>query len=93
MATYRSEVVRSATGYIIHLRFIESIIYVTDPLDQIIDKLKGQTVLIVKTVSGDEHRILLETILDDDNDGFSTVEDLAKAIIDKWSWLNSVGRK
>lgn len=88
---YRPDVVYTETNDIVHLKFIESIALKTDKAgdeDLVIDRLKGETFILIKTVSGAEYSVSIEKarILTDDQT--STQDELATAIYNKWVKLH-----
>ena len=91
MSVYRPDVVYTESMDIVHLKFVESMAPRSDKAgseDLVIDKLKGDSVLLIRTVSGAEHSVSIERarILADDNT--STQDELMTAIYNKWVKLH-----
>lgn len=92
MTVYRHDVVWSRQGEIIHLKFVESLAYKfnhADKAENVVDKLRGHTILLVRTVSGKEYELSLESVLLHEKDTTSTPGEMANAITAKWAKLNS----
>ena len=89
---YVHDVVHTDTGEIIALRHVESFLFGKDSEDEIINKLKGDVVIEVRTISGFEYRIYalkayakIQGLKDPLKNG--AAELIAQAIYDRWIWL------
>ena len=74
-------------GDIVLLKFIESI-QVREDEELIVDKLKGDVVLSVRTISGKEHLVSMKTLWETLGGGTLHGKELAIAVCEKWLWIN-----
>ena len=91
MTVYRLDVVYTETNDIVHLKFIESIALKTDKAedeDLVIDRLKGDTFILIRTVSGAEYSVSIERARTLTADETITQDELATAIYNKWLKLH-----
>jgi len=92
MATYPRDFIRATSGIVVHLRFVESVVYkrrLAEQEEQVVDILKGNTILIMRSISGVDHEICIENILSEEEDTESTPQEMANAICARWVKLNS----
>lgn len=94
MTIYRHDIIWAVSGHVVHLRYVESIIYKAlhegiSEEEKLIDKLAGRSILIIRSGSGKEYEISLEQTLTDNSDTVSTTNEMALAIVHKWSSLKS----
>jgi len=89
---YVHDVVHTDTGEIIALRHVESFLFGKDSEDEMINKLKGDVVIEVRTISGAEYRIYalkayakIHGLKDSLKSGAAEI--IAQAIYDRWIWL------
>jgi len=74
------------TGEVILLKFVESM-RLRNEEDEIIDKLKGDVSFVVRTISGREYIVSMNTVHGQIG-GAVKGEHLAAAIYDKWMWIH-----
>lgn len=87
MAVYNSHSIMTVGGDIVLLKFIESI-QVREDEELIVDKLKGDVVLSVRTISGKEHLVSMKTLWETLGGGTLHGKELAIAVCEKWLWIN-----
>lgn len=89
MAGYPFETVSSITGEKVHLKFVESFREVRSEEDIIIDKLKGDVGVIIRTVSGAEYTLSMNSIKSVVSDK-ATYNEAFNALAERWSMINSI---
>ncbi len=89
MADYYPSIVYTDVNSVVHLKFVESMAFRSDSKDVVIDKLRGDTILLVRTVSGTEYSVSMIYTLNQLNDTKSTQEEMILAIYDKWIRINA----
>lgn len=87
MSVYNSHSIVTVEGDIVLLKFIESV-RVREDEELIVDKLKGDVTLMVRTISGREHLVSMKTLWESVGGGSLHGKDLAVAVCEKWLWIN-----
>lgn len=96
MAVYRADVVYTETSEVVHFKFIESITIRDDkgPSDDlVIDKLKGDTVLLIRTVSGAEYSISINCIKRVLSLSTCSTDELVSAVFERWVEIHRSQKK
>ena len=89
MAAYNHHYISTETGEIIPLKFVESM-RLRDAEEEVVDKLKGDVSIMIRTVSGKDYIISMNTYHKMYN---QTNDDLAVSIYDKWLWINKPSKE
>jgi hypothetical protein len=87
MSVYSGHSIMTVEGDLVLLKFVESI-HVRDDDDLVIDKLKGDVVLSIRTISGKEHTASMKSVWESLGGGSLHGKDLAIAVCEKWLWIN-----
>jgi len=86
MSVFHGHSLVSIKEEIILLKFIESMCFLQEE-DALVDKLKGDISLVVRTISGREHIVSMNTVQKCVGDATFTNKELAYAILEKWLWI------
>jgi hypothetical protein len=87
MPIFNGHSIVTTSGDIVLLKFIESIRYSYEDNDVIVDKLKGDVCISVRTVSGKECIVSMNEV-HATTGGSTKGRDLASAIFEKWMWIH-----
>jgi len=87
MSAYHGHAVSTVEGEIVLLKFVESI-RIRDAEDLVVDKLKGDVAILIRTISGKEHIVSMKQLHIAIGGGTVVGEDLAMSLIEKWNWIN-----
>lgn len=88
MATFHGHAVPTVEGPVVLLKFIESICPRHED-DEIIDKLKGDIVLSIRTISGAEYDVSMNVVHNSTYGlGDTSNEELAIAVVEKWNYIH-----
>ena len=91
MAIYHPDTIYTETADIVLLKFVESIAFKADKDDQegcVIDKLKDDTVILIRTISGAEYTASMKCAQSWTKDKISTHQDMAVAVYEKWMHIH-----
>ena len=91
MARYLPDVISTVDDEMVHLKFVESMKLEHEDANLVIDKLKGDVILIVTGISGTKHLVSMNKILKMCNDTESTHKEMADAVFEKWAKIHSTG--
>ncbi len=83
---FASHAVITATGEVIPFKFIESM-RIKNEDDEIVDKLKGDVCIDIRTLSGKDYTISMN-VVHQELGGTPTGKNLAQSIFDKWIWIH-----
>lgn len=81
--TYIQDIVITTSGYYLPLKFIESLKIDLPEDSEIIDKLRGDITLFVRTISGYEYEVSILQLAEVFNLD-SPNADIASALLEKW---------
>jgi hypothetical protein len=87
MASYPFNTISTTTGEKVHLKFIESFREIKSEEDEIIDKLKGDIGVIIRTVSGAEYILSMNSIKMVVGDKV-TYNEAFNALSERWSTIH-----
>lgn len=87
MSSFHGHSVVTVEDDIVLFKFIESI-NVRDAEDMVVDKLKGDVTLSIRTTSGKEHIVSMNRMWDVIGGGTIRGQELASSICEKWLWIN-----
>lgn len=87
MSTFHGHSLPTVGGDTVLLKFIESI-RIRDDEDMVVDKLKGDVTLSIRTISGKEHVVSINMVWASLGGGVLTGKELAKEICEKWLWIH-----
>lgn len=88
MTPYNGHSIQAVDGEVILLKFIESMCDVDNDEDMVIDKLKGDVCLRIRTLSGKDYIVSMNKLWKSINGGSMVGKDLAQAVYEKWLWIN-----
>ena len=83
---FANHAVITATGEVIPFKFIESM-RIRNEESEIVDKLKGDVSIEIRTLSGKEYTISTNNV-HQNLGGTATGKNLAQSIFDKWIWIH-----
>ena len=81
--TYIHDIVITTLGYYLPLKFIESLKFDLPEDSEIVDKLRGDTTLFIRTTSGYEYEISILQVAEVFNLDMPNA-DIASALLEKW---------
>ena len=91
MAVYHLDTIYTESEAAVLLKFVESIAFKSDKVDvqgYIVDILKDDTVILIRTISGAEYTASMKCALLLTNDTKSTHREMALAVYDKWMYIH-----
>ena len=87
MTIYASDTVFTESADIVLLKFVESMSTRVDRQDMegcVIDRLRDDTILFIRTVSGAEYTVSMKHALSSTKDQKSTHQEMGQAVYDRW---------
>jgi hypothetical protein len=91
MAVYHSDTIYTESADIVLLKFVESIAFKADKDDMegcVVDILKDDTIILIRTLSGAEYTASMKCALSHTKDTKSTHREMALAVYDKWMHIH-----
>lgn len=87
MPIYPREVVTTTSEASVLLKFVESIHFSNDTGDVLVEKLRDDILIYIRTISGAEYSVSTKALRKAMPE-FESNEQLAESIYDRWVWLH-----
>ena len=86
MTTYPLDTIKMTATFVVALKFVESMKYMEDQESEVINALKGDVILNIRTISGAEYSVSMLSLknLLPFKDNIESLEALRDAVYNRW---------
>ena len=88
LTQYNGHAIQAVDGEVILLKFVESMSNVNNDEDLVVDKLKGDVCLKIRTVSGKSYTVSMNRLWHAIGGGTIMGKELAQSVYEKWLWIH-----